>query len=366
MRRLGAWARGAVGVLFCQTLATAVLVAGWTQRLVRRRVFARWHARAGEPGGFRAFARAHAPLGELADPPRWIAGPPQAEVAPRAGRAHRWLGGLGANLREGLAVVLHTQVLTLPAGALWLFAWYAGWNNSFHKGYEQAWVGPTMALFGVPLFVAAMLYVPLAQARQASARRWQAFYDFGLVFRIVQRRFAACIRLAVGYSLLSVPVMLLKTLPIAFDRVPPFASLEPDAAAGVLRLYFLAGSVLFLAAFLALRLAAGRIYADAVVALVREGELPAAALAPGERHALSALGLLDVEPAAARGALVRAIRGAGRWAWRTAAVALASAVWLSFVAQIFVSEFLNYHPVVGWLNQPLIQLPWFRYLPPGL
>ena len=48
---------------------------------------------------------------------------------------------------------------------------------------------------------------------------------------------------------------------------------------------------------------------------------------------------------------------------RFAGGALAAVLWFTFVAQIFVAEFLNYRPVVGWLNQPLVQLPWFRYLP---
>ena len=38
-------------------------------------------------------------------------------------------------------------------------------------------------------------------------------------------------------------------------------------------------------------------------------------------------------------------------------------IWFSFVAQIYITQFLNYHSGAGWMNQPLIQLPWFRYLP---
>jgi hypothetical protein len=45
---------------------------------------------------------------------------------------------------------------------------------------------------------------------------------------------------------------------------------------------------------------------------------------------------------------------------------LTAMVWFTFVAQIFISEFINYHPVIGWLNQPLVQLPWFHYVPGGL
>ena len=44
-------------------------------------------------------------------------------------------------------------------------------------------------------------------------------------------------------------------------------------------------------------------------------------------------------------------------------VAALALVWFAFVAQIFVSEFLNYHPGVGWLNQPTAQAPWFHYIP---
>jgi succinate dehydrogenase hydrophobic anchor subunit len=41
-------------------------------------------------------------------------------------------------------------------------------------------------------------------------------------------------------------------------------------------------------------------------------------------------------------------------------------IWFGFVAQIYISEFLNYHGALGWLNQPLVQLPWFHYLPTRL
>jgi hypothetical protein len=63
---------------------------------------------------------------------------------------------------------------------------------------------------------------------------------------------------------------------------------------------------------------------------------------------------------------VRAVGGVASLTARSGAVALAALLWLAFVAQIFVSEFLHYHPFVGWLNQPLVLLPWFHYVPPGL
>ena len=45
---------------------------------------------------------------------------------------------------------------------------------------------------------------------------------------------------------------------------------------------------------------------------------------------------------------------------------LTALVWFTFVSQIYIAQFLNHHPVVGWLNQPLVQLPSFHYIPDAL
>ena len=54
-------------------------------------------------------------------------------------------GSLGANLKLGAQSLFNIWVLTLPPCALWLFAWWGGWENSFNKGYEQFAVGPSVA-----------------------------------------------------------------------------------------------------------------------------------------------------------------------------------------------------------------------------
>ena len=43
-----------------------------------------------------------------------------------------------------------------------------------------------------------------------------------------------------------------------------------------------------------------------------------------------------------------------------------AAVWLTFVAQVFIANFFNYRGPRGWVNQPLIQLPWWREVPAHL
>jgi hypothetical protein len=82
---------------------------------------------------------------------------------------------------------------------LWLFAWFAGWNNSFHKGYELAFVGPAAGWLGVALFISDMLYVPYAQVRHAVSGERRRFFELGLLRRLrwagarlhrIQRRFS--------------------------------------------------------------------------------------------------------------------------------------------------------------------------------
>ena len=362
MRRLlvAAW-KAFVATLLCANPVTAILVVGWVQRAMRRRIVLQWHHKSGAAErGFREFAAGEPQTAALVDWPNFVLGP-----APRASLSAR-LASLGANAREGVAAVFNTWVLTLPACALWLFAWYDGWNNSFTKGYEQAAVGPATGLFGVALFIAAMLYVPMAQARQAATGRWRSFYDFSLVWGLTRRRWWSCVKLAGLYALVSVPVMVLKTAPLLFDRAPGYPALSDAEALEVLQGYFFWAGALVFAAYLLLRLAAARVYADAVLQSVRSGYVLPDRLSVEERAVLDRLGLLGVEERPARHAVVRAVGGLGRLTTRTASIAVLVSIWFAFVAQIFVSEFFNYHPIVGWLNQPLVQLPWVRYIPAAL
>jgi len=256
-------------------------------------------------------------------------------------------------------------VLTLPGCMLWLFAWYDGWNNSFNKGYEQAPVGPLTGLLGILLFISAMFYVPLAQARQASTGDWRSFYDFRLIAGLARRHWLACLILAALYSLVSVPVMILKTAPIFFTQNNPTVSDFTTAQAlKQLNGYYFFAAMLVFPGYVILRLAAARIYAGGILAGVQAGHVPVAALGEKERQELQRLDLIQVNPPRARHVLLRVARTTGAWAMRCAAVAAAGFVWFSFVAQIFISEFFMYHPGIGWLNQPLVQLPWFHYLPP--
>jgi hypothetical protein len=69
------------------------------------------------------------------------------------------------------------------------------------------------------------------------------------------------------------------------------------------------------------------------------------------------LGLVPLEPPARPHPVIRAALSTGRTAWVGLIWVGVAALWFSVVAQVFVVEFLNHQPVVGWMNQPLVHVP---------
>jgi hypothetical protein len=365
-----------VGALFCQSILGSVAVIGWTYRLSQRVALRYWWARSDrkQPAARLAdhLAR-HDPAHEHLHWPNWFSAQNFRDAIHRNANtstaSHLWqltkalFRSLGANVKIGLQGIFNTWVLTMPACILWLFSWYDGWNNSFNKGYEQAIVGPAVGWLGIMLFIAAMMYVPLAQARQAVTGDWRSFYNFSFVWGLVRRHWLACLVLAGFTSLFFLPLMIMKTAPQFFGTDAKLANMSDKQVIQFLNGYFLACAFLVFPLFIALRVLAARIYARAILHGVQTGEISVTDLAPRECLELQRLNLIQVNPPRSRHVLVRVARsttslvlfGAGIWA--------TAFLWFTFVAQLYISEFFSYHGVIGWLNQPLVQLPWFRYIP---
>ena len=274
---------------------------------------------------------------------------------------------LWLNVRLGVQAIFNTWVLTLPACVLMLFGWYDGWNNSFNKGYEQFWVGPAVSWLGLMGFIAAMLYLPMAQARQAVSGSWRTFYQFRLVWTLVRRRWLACFGLATLYALCSVPMMILASVAMFLPNInPKLAELTPAQTIEFLNRYYFWSALYVFPAFVGLRLIAARIYGTAVLKAVQTGALGEDVLAENERHALRRLALLRIEPPRIRHPVLRLAAWAATRAGRITFGFLTGLAWFIFVAQPYITQFFNYRGAPVWLNQPLVQLPWFHHLPATL
>ena len=338
------WWRTLLGMALCQTLLSSVVVVGWTYRLMQRRAVLYW-ARRGR--GLQA---------QSAGYPEW---------ALRRGEGVRGLlRPLGENLRLGVTGLLTTWTLTLPACVLWQFGWFAGWDNSFNKGYEQTYVGAGIAWMGIAIFIAAMMYLPIAQARHAASGEWRAVFDFRTNRAIARESRFSNLLLAAGYAVAGLPLMVLTIFPyFAANSNPALLDMSRSEQLEWLGSFYFWGALPLFVLFVGLRLAATRIYARGVLNLVLSGAISRDALSGLERQAFDELDLQAVEADKPRPNLaIWATRGAGR----LVAIGLTVALWFGLTAQTFVGQFFHYRPVRGWLNQPLVHAPWMRHVPPGL
>ena len=353
-----------IGTLCSQSWALSIVVLGWTYRLMRLSALRYLWRRSGDNDSAEGFSQFVASTHKLALPvvaPNWFRSELRCLDSTRNSLLRTWFGAFGTNLRIGIQAMLTTWSLTLPAGVLWWYGWWSGWNNSFYKGYELAELGPVTSLSGVALFVVAMLYVPLAQARQAVTGEWRAFYQVGLIARMVACCAFRCLLLALIYSALWSILTIFIIAPAFFPQISPiFEGLSVEEARGVLRYYFLGLGAGGFISLLIVRLLAARVYAAALIKLNGRGRLADGDLFDEERHTLRALGFLQAsEPSPAVWFPFRAFARLGTLLF----VALSVFVWLGVSFEIHVGEFFNYHPFRGFINQPLVQLPCFSYLP---
>lgn len=295
--RLAGLVRLAAAVVLALHPFGAVLVLGWLMRLMRDE---------------EALARGR--LGGAA--------------VPRRAALPRWLGlrTLWMTLRDGVTALLTLLAGTLPFTALWLLAWWGGWENSFNKGYEQAWVGPVVALAGVGVALPLLARLPMALAHQAAEGRMSAFFARRRVAQLIRAAGWRYVALAAVATLAAMPLFALTALPTFVEGWRPgFADRGPEEIEAFVARYRLAATAYLVLALVALRRWAARLHARAAL-----------------RLEAGPIGL-----------------GAG-WLLRTA---LLWALAFGLVAQVYVGQFAN-HQWVAWLLPPLQVLPFFPALTP--
>ena len=317
MTRLGRLVlNGLVGTLLCTAPVTSVVALGW---LVRR-------------SGHLARSR----FGGTEETPGWLFGPREAKGRP-SGRVARSLGGLAANIRSGIMALTALLAWTLPFTLLWLGAWWAGWENSFNKGYEQAFVGPSVFLFGALLAGLILPALPLMLSHLAAEDRLSAAFELRRLRSVIAQSGWRIPALALLVAALALPFAAVRGLiATATGWAPWVADLSPDDLATVQgRIALALAALAFVTAWITRTLAA-RVY------------VRAAARAAGLRP-----GLWDGTEAAEGAGPARAASRMVTAFW----YATAMGITLGLAFLILSGQFLD-HAWWRWLFHPALTLPW--------
>ena len=302
--RLRGLGRLAVAVLLALHPLGAVLVLGWLMRLMR---------------DHEAVCRAAPDLRGRVPLPRWLG----LGRAPGRSVWAAWLGGVWQSVRLGLAALATLAAGTLPFTGLWLLAWWGGWENSFNKGYEQSWVGPTVSLLAVAIALPLLARLPMALAHQAAEERTSAFFARRAVGRLIRAAGWRYVLLMALSAVAALPLTLLQVAPVFVEGWSPgFLDRSPEEVEAFVSGYRLVATAYLVVCVIRLRRMAARLHARAALAL-------------------------EARPREGRVGVGTVLRTALMW---SAAFAL--------VAQIYVAQFFN-HQWAGWLFPPTMTLPWF-------
>ncbi len=310
-RALAALRTLAIGTILCLSPLTSIIALGWLTR--------------------RMAALADSRFGQAPEPPGWVMGPPGKGVVVR------FAGGLGASIRAGFGTLAALASITLPFTLLWLGAWWAGWENSFNKGYEQAWIGPVTFLGGTLVSLFAMAYLPTALAHLAVERRWHAVFEARRIRAVIAQAGWRQPALAAVTILLALPLFAARGLPTFAGQMAPAIEAMPAEELAVIvgRIDLIVAAYAFIS-LLVLRHMTAHVYARAATR--------AAWIDPrlwaGTRARLAA----TQAPRPSR--VLRAV-------W----TALSLGLWLGLAALILVGQFLNYS-WWAWLTHPYLLLPW--------
>jgi hypothetical protein len=377
------WVAGALLCFntFILSYVTSILVVGWSYRWMQAVVLRGWWKQSPKrrEGSFADFCDSLGPNGPVPRP-RWFLRERIVSVMERPGpggqpaSAGRQIGraltvpwhSLWLNFKTGLAGLFCTYLLTGWGCLLMVFGWEYGWLTSINRYYEQHYVGYATFAFGALLFILAMFYVPMAQAHQAATGQARAFFEFRFIRRLVRARLTAYVGLAALTGLASL-VLSIVVLASVGDTFPANdRALTPQEGLALFWQYLFWFTLLLLfPLYLLLRFVAAVIYRSAVFKVLRQGTVTRAELNPVLAGWLEKMDL-KVIPQAQTTGLGWYARLTTRFAYRRVLFTILFLLWLAFPVRLLAAYFFRSHPVVGFMNQPMIQMPSFDFVPEHL
>jgi hypothetical protein len=269
---------------------------------------------------------------------------------------------LWLNFKYGIAGLFATYLLTGWGCMIMLTSWHYGWLNSFHKGYEEAFLGLMSGLFAMFILILALLYVPMAQAHQAAAGEIAAFFQFRVVLRLIRARPTAYTILIAGLALTSLVFEIPRLVTLNEDFIPNSEDLSPRQAFFWLEGYWFVCSIFFFISLLVLRTLSAYIYRSAMLKAVRAGTILTSELPP---RLMLWFDKLEILPQAQvpQGTLTSVVTAAIGWKYRTFLYSLRFLLLLLFVVRFYVGYFLVYNEYRGVLNHPVVQVPCIDWTP---
>ena len=337
VRLAGLLIRLAIGGLLCFHPLLAIIPVGWTHRLMRRRIWRGWW----DSVPFDERPELNQAMRELGldvvpgRTPRWLLSERFRETLNRPyhdGQEPGFLrklarlpgaltGSLRKNLGYGVSTLACTYALTLPGCFLWWAAWYDGWNTSFNKGYENSSVGAITWFAGSVLFIAAMMYVPMAWAHHAATGDARAFFQFGVVTRLIRKRLGATVLFAACFALACAPIIVMRALPAFLPQMMglDLESASPEKIQGIANNVILGTGMTAFLLYVLVHLFAARLYRPAVLKLLSEDPAALETLPPVLKDGLIRLGLVSEVHGRLRHPLIRVVVGTARlsFGWRS-------------------------------------------------
>lgn len=260
---------------------------------------------------------------------------------------------------------------TLPGLLLMWFAWYAGWQVSFHKMYEYSGVGAGLGLAGLVLLTITLPMVLMAMARFAVTQDWKVFFQARRNWRWVRRAGLRNISIACLFVLASFPAGINY---FVFYFWPDIVQIPADATPEKLhqivnRFYFMSSLLVLMPAWLLTRYGLGRhYYAPTITRWLARNRVSADDLHAGEIAWLQRAGwpaqrLLDnYQPPPLKG-FWNQIRKFFRTVIPVASILMTGLLWLAFSFLIMVAQFGRYSGLEGWFNHPMIHNPHYHFKP---
>ncbi|HYV37315.1 MAG TPA: hypothetical protein VE988_16525, partial [Gemmataceae bacterium] len=289
---------------FILSWITSIIAVGWTNRVVQMVVLRCWWWRSPVRDAL-TFSEFCASLGPDAPSPRprwflrnhlrtYVRRPKNGKPPGLFTRIRRILlspvQSLWLNFKLGIKATFCTYALTGLPCLLMLWSWEQGWINSFHGGYEQAWLGPTMGFLGIFVFVGVMFYVPMAQAHQAATGQARAFFDFHFVWRLVRARITAYVILAMMIGVWSLLLNATRFV-VLTETFQANAAPTPEEGLTQFAWYLFKLSLCMFPVYVLLRIFGGLVYQSAVMKALRRGTVTRSEVHPTLRAWLDALQL---------------------------------------------------------------------------